>query len=78
MWNILGNRKPKGKIFSRTPNPKVSGWLATVPKQCRSSGVEDYIDGRKAAMANLRAGNIQRFNITGQFQSKFFLMSESF
>lgn len=58
-----GNAKPNGFIISKTPNPNVSEWLKNVPKCVKSGAVKDFIDARKAAFSNLKAGNIKHFQM---------------
>jgi transposase len=59
-----GNKKAKGKMLDKTPNPDISLWMTSVPKDVRHSGVHDYTEAKKTNMANLRVGNIRSFRMT--------------
>jgi transposase len=59
-----GNKKPKGKILSKTPNKNLKPWMKSVPKEIRHSGIHDYVKARETCFANLKAGNIRRFKMT--------------
>lgn len=61
---IKGNKRPNGKILDRDPNPDMSPWMKDVPKTVRHSGISDYVKGKTAAFANLKAGNIKHFKMS--------------
>jgi transposase len=59
-----GNKKAKGKMLGKIPNPDISPWMINIPKEVRHSGVHDYFEAKNTSIANLKAGNIRSFKMT--------------
>ena len=51
-----------------TENPEINDWETNTPKEVRAYAIDDLLTARKAALSNLRNGNISKFKIN--FRSK--------
>jgi len=58
-----GGHRLNGKIESKVKNPDINEWCLGTPKDIRSGAVHDYVAARKAAMTNLKKGNIRHFKM---------------